>query len=119
MMEFLAIMKEYGLAGVLAWLFWWTLRRMINSHDDTVKQLKEQLEVQCEAARTADESFARVVENHLTHTTGALERFETSLGHYADEQRRWGDRLLGTLARIDARLQRDPSAPLRAGRSET
>jgi predicted DNA-binding ribbon-helix-helix protein len=110
MMEFLTIMKEYGLSGVLAWLFWWTLRRMINSHDTTVAQLKGQLEAQCQAARTADESFARVVENHLTHTTGALERFEASLGHHADEQRRWGDRLLGTLDRIDARLRGERSA---------
>ena len=39
--DFIAVLKEYGLAGVMAWLFWWTLRRMMTSHDATVSQLKE------------------------------------------------------------------------------
>jgi hypothetical protein len=110
MMEFLAIMKEYGLAGVLAWLFWWTLRRMISSHDETVKQLKEQLELQCEAARSAGDSFAKVVENHMTHATGALEGFGSSLRHQAEDQQRWQDRLLQLLDHIDARLTGERSA---------
>jgi hypothetical protein len=110
MMEFLTIMKEYGLAGVLAWLFWWTLRRMINSHDATVTQLKEQLEVQCEAARSAGDTFANVVENHMTHATGALERLGTSLGHYTEDERRWQDRIVQMLDRIAARLTGERSA---------
>jgi len=67
----LGVLKEYGLAGVLAWLFWWTLRRMMASHDATVRGLKEQLEAQMEAARSASESFSQVVENHLAHVTEA------------------------------------------------
>jgi hypothetical protein len=110
MMDFLTIPKEYGLAGVLAWLFWWTLRRMIASHDTTVSQLKGQLETQCEAARSAGETFAKVVENHMTHVIGAVERFDASLGHYTEDQRRWQDRLLGTLQAIAERVRGERSA---------
>ena len=119
MMDFLLVLKEYGLAGVLAWLFWWTLRRMIGSHDDTVRQLKEQLEVQCQAARAAGESFAKVVENHMTHVAAALEGFGTSLGRHTEDERRWQEGMLTTLRGIADRLSGDPSAPLRAGRSGT
>ncbi len=98
-LDVLAMLKEYGLAGVLAWLFWWTLRRMMKSHDDTVSQLKSQLETQCLAARTADESFAKVVENHMTHVVEALGRFEGAQ-----------TRLLGVLDKIEARLSRERSA---------
>jgi hypothetical protein len=100
----LGVLKEYGLAGVLAWLFWWTLRRMTASHDATVRGLKEQLEAQMEAARAAGESFSRVVQNHLTHVAEALVRFDTTLGHSVAEQQRWQDRLLATLDQIAARL---------------
>ena len=109
-LEALAALKEYGLAGVLAWLFWWTLRRMMASHDSTVSQLKGQLQTQAEAAQAAGESFTEVVENHMTHVIGALERFDTSLCHHSEEQRRWGDRLVATLERIDARLRGERSA---------
>jgi hypothetical protein len=110
MMDFLMILKEYGLAGVLAWLFWWTLRRMMGSHDATVSQLKGQLETQCEAARSAGETFAKVVENHMTHVAGALERLDTSLGHHTEDEQHWQDRLLAILDRIAARLTGERSA---------
>ena len=103
-LDLLALLKEYGLAGVLAWLFWWTLRRMMASHDATVRGLKEQLEAQMQAARSAGESFAQVVENHLAHVTEALGKFESTLAHSVEDQKRWQDRLLQTLDRISARL---------------
>jgi hypothetical protein len=108
--DLLALLKEYGLAGVLAWLFWWTLRRMIASHDATVSQLKGQLETECEAARAAGEGFAKVVENHLSHVIGAIERFEATLCHHTEDQRRWQDRLLQILDHIAARLTGERSA---------
>jgi hypothetical protein len=110
MMDFLAILKEYGLAGVLAWLFWWTLRRMSRSHDATVSQLKGQLEAQCEAAQAAGERFAKVIENHMTHAVAALERFEVLLDHQAEDQRHWQNRLLQLLDHIAARLTGQRSA---------
>jgi len=110
MMEFLMVLKEYGLAGVLAWLFWWTLRRMIASHDSTVSQLKGQLETQCEAARSSGETFAKVVENHMTHVIGAVERFDASLCHQVEDQRRWQDQLLSALRSITDRLTGERSA---------
>jgi hypothetical protein len=102
--EFVAVLKEYGLAGVMAWLFWWTLRRMMASHDATVSQLKGQLAAEAEAARAAGESFGKLVENHMTHVIGALERFGASLGHHLADQKTWQDRLLATLDKIEARL---------------
>ena len=102
--EVLAILKEYGLAGVMAWLFWWTLRRMMASHDETVGQLKSQLDTQSEATRAAGESFAKVVENHMAHVCDALGRFDAALGHHTTDQKRWQDRLLETLDRISERL---------------
>ncbi len=100
----LGVLKEYGLAGVLAWLFWWTLRRMMASHDATVRGLKEQLEVQMQAAQAAGESFSQVVQNHLAHVTEALGKFESTLCYSVEDQKRWQDRLLQTLDRISARL---------------
>jgi hypothetical protein len=108
--DFLAVLKEYGLAGVLAWLFWWTLRRTMNSHDATVSQLKGQLDAQAEGARSTSESFAKLVENHMTHVIGAVERFDVSLGHYTEDERRWQDRLLATLEAIAARVRGERSA---------
>jgi hypothetical protein len=102
--EFIAVLKEYGLAGVMAWLFWWTLRRMMASHDATVSQLKGQLAAESEAFREAGESFGKLVENHMTHVIGAIERFDASLTHHADDQRRWQDRFLTTLDKIAERL---------------
>jgi len=110
MMDLLTILKEYGFAGVLAWLFWWTLRRMIASHDSTVSQLKGQLETQCEAALSAGETFAKVVENHMTHVIGAVERFDASLCHQVEDQRRWQDQLLSALRSITDRLTGERSA---------
>ena len=105
----LAILKEYGLAGVMAWLFWWTLRRTMASHDATVGQLKDQLDAQSQATRAAGESFAKVVQNHMTHVCDALGRFDVSLGHHAEEERRWKDRLLAVLDKIEDCLGRDRS----------
>jgi hypothetical protein len=102
--DVLMALREYGLAGVLAWLFWWTLRRMMTSHDLTVRQLKEQLDAQGQSARAAGESFAKVVENHMAHVGDALGRFEVSLGHHTADEKRWQDRLLDTLDRISERL---------------
>jgi hypothetical protein len=109
-LDFLAILKEYGLAGVMAWLFWWTLRRTMSSHDATVTQLKGQIDTQAESARAASEGFTKLVENHMTHVAGALERFDASLGHYTEDQRRWQDRLLGVLEKIETRLRGERSA---------
>jgi hypothetical protein len=106
----LSILKEYGLAGVMAWLFWWTLRRMTASHDATVEGLKEQLQAQGEASRAVGDRFAAVVENHMGHAAEALVRFDVSLARQAEEHRRWQDRLLQTLDRIDARLGQEGSA---------
>ncbi len=103
-MEALAALKEYGLAGVMAWLFWWTLRRMMASHDATVHQLKDQLDTQAQATRAAGQSFAEVVQNHMTHVSDSLGRFDTTLSHHVEDQRRWQDRLLHTLDQIAARL---------------
>jgi hypothetical protein len=100
----LAILKEYGLAGVMAWLFWWTLRRTMASHDTTVERLKEQLEVQAQAARETGESFAKTIQNHLAHSCNSLARLDANLASHAEDQRRWQDRLLGTLDQIAARL---------------
>lgn len=100
----LTILKEYGLAGVMAWLFWWTLRRTMASHDTTVRQLKEQLEMQAQAARETGESFAKTVENHLTHSCDSLARLDANLAGYAEDQRRWQDRLLRTLDQIAVRI---------------
>lgn len=108
-LDIFTIMKEYGLAGVMAWLFWWTLRRMITSHDATVSQLKAQLQSQGETARATGERFTSLVENHLTHSTEALERFQTSLGFHTEEQRRWQERLLKVLEAIHERLNRERS----------
>lgn len=99
-LDVLATLKEYGLAGVLAWLFWWTLRRMMASHDATVRELKDQLDAQAAATRDAGESFARVVENHMSHVSAALARFDGTLGHHVGEQRRWQERVLETLMQI-------------------
>jgi hypothetical protein len=100
----LTILKEYGLAGVMAWLFWWTLRRMMASHDATVRGLKEQLDTQADAARAVGENFARTVQNHLNHVADCLARFDAGLTHHAEEQHRWQDRLLHTLEQISVRL---------------
>jgi hypothetical protein len=100
----LGVLKEYGLAGVLAWLFWWTLRRMMTSHDLTVRGLKEQLEAQMQAAQSAGESFSQVVQNHLAHVTESLGKFESTLSYSVEDQKRWQDRLLTTLDRIADRM---------------
>lgn len=100
----LAILKEYGLAGVMAWLFWWTLRRMMTSHDSTVRGLKEQLEVQAQATRAAGDAFAEVVQNHMSHVVDALARFDARLSGHVEDQRRWQDRLLETLQQVAGRL---------------
>jgi len=102
--DVLTILKEYGLAGMLAWLFWWTLRRMMASHDATVRGLKDQLASQVEASRQTSERFTEVVENHLSEVSASLARFEVSLTHHTDEQRRVGDLLLDVLNRINDRL---------------
>jgi len=57
--DVLTILKEYGLAGMLAWLFWWTLRRMTASHDVTVRNLKEQLASQTEGPGRQASAFRR------------------------------------------------------------
>jgi hypothetical protein len=98
--EVLSILKEYGLAGVMAWLFWWTLRRMMASHDATVCQLKDQLDAQSQTTRAAGENFSKVVENHMAHVCDALGRFDAALSHHTTDQKRWQDRLLETLDRI-------------------
>jgi len=103
-LDALAMLKEYGLAGVLAWLFWWTLRRMMASHDSTVRGLKDQLRAQMETARATGESFAQVIQNHMGHLTESLARFDVCLTAHAEDQRRWQDRLLDTLNKIAARL---------------
>jgi len=100
----LNLLKEYGLAGVMAWLFWWTLRRMMASHDATVQGLKEQLETQSEATRTVSDSFGRVVQNQMGHVTEAIARFDVCLTHHVENQRRWQDRLLGALEQIAGAL---------------
>lgn len=100
----LTLLKEYGLAGVMAWLFWWTLRRAMASHDSTVRQLKGQLDTQAQATQAAGERFADVVQNHMTHVSNALSRFDARLAHHTDDQRRWQDRLLETMERIAAHL---------------
>ncbi len=106
----LTILKEYGLAGVMAWLFWWTLRRTMASHDSTVGQLKEQLDSQSQATRAAADSFARLVENHMAHVCDAIGRFDACLGQHRQEERRWQDRVLDTLERIAGRLGADRSS---------
>jgi hypothetical protein len=105
----LAALKEYGLAGVMAWLFWWTLRRTMASHDAAVHELKGQLDTQAQATRATGERFANVVENHMNHVSSSLARFDASLSHQAEEQRRWQDRLLETMERIAAHLTADRS----------
>lgn len=102
--DLLAVLKEYGLAGVMAWLFWWTLRRMMASHDATVRGLKEQLESQAQATQSISSSFGQVVRNHMGHVTESLARFDVCLAHHAEDQRRWQDRLLTTLDQISAHL---------------
>ena len=102
--EVLTVLKEYGLAGMLAWLFWWTLRRMMASHDAAVRSLKEQLANQTDASREASERFSELVENHMAHVGDAVARFEVSLSHHTEGERRWGDRLLEVLNRISDRL---------------
>lgn len=104
LLDALAALKEYGLAGVMAWLFWWTLRRMMASHDATVRELKDQLDTQAQATRAAGEGFAEVVQNHMTHVCDSLGRFDTTLSHHVQDARRWQDRLLHTLDRIAALL---------------
>jgi hypothetical protein len=104
--DVLTVLKEYGLAGMLAWLFWWTLRRMMASHDTTVRNLKEQLESQTESARQTSDRFSEVVENHIAHVSDAVARFEVSLSHHLDNQRQVSSLLLDVLNRIDDRLAR-------------
>jgi FtsZ-binding cell division protein ZapB len=106
----LTILKEYGLAGVLAWLFWWTLRRMMTSHDATVSRLKEQLAEESASFQAATQRFSQVVENHVSHASNALSRFEICLTQHTDEQRRWQDRLLATLERMDSYFRREARA---------
>jgi hypothetical protein len=103
-LDALNVLKEYGLAGVLAWLFWWTLRRMMASHDATVRSLKEQIGDHLEAARAVGESFSEVVQNHLSHATEVLARLDGSLSRYVEEQRPWQDRLVSTLVKIESHL---------------
>ena len=103
-LDALTLAKEYGLAGVMAWLFWWTLRRMMASHDATVRGLKDQLESQAQATRTVSDSFGRVVQNHMGHVTESIARFDVCLTHHVEDQRRWQDRLLGALDQIAAHL---------------
>ncbi len=105
--EVLTLVKEYGLAGVLAWLFWWTLRRMMTSHDATVCALKDQLDTQAQAACATGERFARVVENHMNHVGDSLARFDANLSHQTEDQRRWQDRLLNTMDRLAAYLGKE------------
>ena len=102
--EALTVLKEYGLAGVMAWLFWWTLRRTMASHDTTVRELKGQLDNQAQATRAAGERFAGVVENHMRHVADSLARFDTKLSDHTEDQRRWQDRLVETMDRIAAYL---------------
>lgn len=104
-MDALMLLKEYGLAGVMAWLFWWSLRRTMSSHDATVSELREQLLSQTEASKATSGEFATVVQNHMQHVCDALARFDTNLAHYLEEQRRWQERLLSTLDRLDGRLE--------------
>ena len=98
-LDMLTVLKEYGLAGVLAWLFYWTLRRMMLSHDATVRGLREQLETQTEI-------FTQTVQNHLAHANDALVRVEGALAHGLEEARHWQGRLLQTLEKIETRLAR-------------
>jgi hypothetical protein len=102
--DLLTVLKEYGLAGVMAWLFYWTLRRMMASHDATVRGMKEQLEAQAQSSKSLSDGFGQVVQNHMGHVTEALTRFDVSLAHHAEDQRRWQDRLLNTLDQIAAHL---------------
>ena len=95
--EVLNILKEYGLAGVLAWLFYWTLRRMMLSHDATVQGLRGQLETQTRI-------FAQTVQNHLAHANDALVRVEGALAHGLEEERCWQGRLLQILEKMQYRL---------------
>ncbi len=105
--DVLMVLKEYGLAGMLAWLFWWTLRRMIASHDATVRNLKEQLASQAEAAREAGKRFSQVVENHMAHVGDAVARFEGTLSHHMESQRQVTGMLLDVLNRISDRLGKE------------
>jgi len=105
--DVLTILKEYGPAGMLAWLFWWTLRRMAGSHDVTVRNLKEQLASQMEATRQTSERFSEVVENRMGHVSEAVARFEVSLTHQLESQRQVSNLLLDVLNRIDDRLARE------------
>ena len=106
-LDALTLLKEYGLAGVMAWLFWWTLRRAMATHDATVRELKGQLDTQAQTTRAVGDNFARVVENHMAHVCESLARFDAALAHHSEDQRRWQDRLLQTLEQIAARLSGD------------
>ncbi len=105
--DMLVVVKEYGLAGMLAWLFWWTLRRMIASHDATVRNLKDQLASQAESARETSKRFSQVVENHMVHVGDAVARFEGTLVQHLDNQRQVTGMLLDVLNRIGDRLGRE------------
>jgi hypothetical protein len=106
-MDTLTVLKEYGLAGVMAWLFWWTLRRMMSSHDATVRGLKDQLESQSQATRAVSDSFGRVVQNQMGHVTESIARFDVCLTHHVEDQQRWQDRLLNALEQIAMGLRRE------------
>lgn len=105
-LDALALLKEYGLAGVMAWLFWFTLRRMMASHDATVRGLREQLQAQAEGTRAVGDRFGEVMENHLNHAAAALARVEACLASHAEEERRWQERLVAVLTQIEGQLSR-------------
>jgi hypothetical protein len=100
----LTLLREYGLAGVLAWLFWWTLRRMMLSHDETVQKLTTELSRQAESARASGERFTQAVESHMNSVLRALNRFDGDLSKHTEQQQRWIDRLLSVLERTAGAL---------------
>lgn len=102
----LTLLREYGLAGVLAWLFWWTLRRMMSSHDQTVEKLTSELAKQAEGARASGERFTQVVESHMNHVMKALNRFDVSLSRHVEQQQRWIDRLLAAMEQLAGAMKK-------------
>ena len=88
MTEFMVALEQYGLAGAMAFLFWWTLRRMMDAHQSLTQR------------------FIEIVDNHIEHNTEAVLRFQGDLQHHLEQDKAFQERSLKALEAICERLAR-------------
>lgn len=99
-----ALLGQLGVAGVLAWLFWWTLKRMMDQHDKVLCNHQAQLAKAQEINKCQATEFATVVQNHMVHVGECLVRTEQVTQAHVEEQRRSAEGLTRVLERLDQHL---------------